>query len=41
MSLQFGSEKFVKINFEKQHTRNVCSDLTVDAWKEEVRKQEN
>ena len=40
-SLQFGSEKCVKMHIGKQHNRNVCSDLTVDAWKEEVIEQEN
>ena len=41
MSLQFGSEKCVKMHIGKQHNRNVCSDLTVHAWKEEVIEQEN
>ena len=40
MSLQFGHEKCVKMHIGKQHNKNVCSDVTVDAW-EEVKEDDN
>ena len=36
MNLQFGSDKCVRMHIGKQHNKNVCSDLLVDTWKEEL-----
>ena len=36
MNFQFGSDKCVRIHFGKTHNTNICVDLEVDAWKEEL-----
>ena len=36
MNLQFGSDKCVKMHVGKQHNPNICIDLEVDTWKEEL-----
>ena len=40
MNLQFGSEKCVRMHIGKEH-HQICSDLTVDAWREEVTEDQN
>ena len=41
MNLQFGSEKCIRMHIGKDHNKNICSDITVDAWKEQVNKYES
>ena len=36
MNLQFGIDKCVKMDVWKTHNQNICLDLEVDAWKEEL-----
>ena len=36
MSLQFGNAKCVKMHIGKECNKIICSDLTVDAWKDEL-----
>ena len=36
MNLQFGSDKCKRMHIGKQHESSVCTQLYVDAWKEQV-----
>ena len=36
MNLQFGNKKCVKMHIGNTHNIDVCSDLAVDAWSEEL-----
>ena len=36
MNLQFGNDRCVKMEIGKTHNIDLCSDQTIDAWKEEI-----
>ena len=36
MNLQFGNNRCVKMHIGKTNNIDLCSDLTIDAWKEEI-----
>ena len=38
MQLQYGNQKCVKMHIEKKHKLENCPDISVDLWKEEVKK---
>ena len=36
MNLQYGSDKCIKMHIGENHNVDICSELSVDSWKEEV-----
>ena len=36
MNLQFGQEKCEKMHIGKTHNSDICADMSVDSWKEDL-----
>ena len=41
MNLQFGYDKCEKVYIGKTHNKDICPDLSVDSWKEQISENEN